>query len=134
MDLDFRNKTIDKYNQLKQKYYLEGDIYLCLSRVEGASYSTIDAMINNLLIVSTNVGIMENEVSKDSFVSIDWTNMDINLISNKINYIWENKEYYLNKSREEYFKLISWNKWEKKWNYAINELFKNLQKDYKILN
>ena len=63
MEIDFKNKTNEKYNEVKQEYYLNGDIFLCLSIVEGCSYSLLDAMLNNLLIVSTNVGIMENEVN-----------------------------------------------------------------------
>lgn len=128
MDIDFTNKTIDEYNMCKQKYYTDGDIYLCLSLVEGASYSTIDAMMNNLLIVSTNVGIMENEVSDKTFIKMDWNNLDIDIICKNIKFIWENRDKYNNKSREEYFKLISWNKWKEKWE-NITTQFNNLQID-----
>lgn len=131
MDLSFENKTIDKYNKLKQLYYLNGDIYLCLSKVEGASYSTIDAMLCNLLIVSTDVGIMENEVSKESFQIIEWNNLDIDLVCEKIKLIWKNKDKYNNKSREEYFKIISWEKWRNLWYKIVHDFsIKNLQKDH----
>jgi len=119
MELDFTDKTIEEYNKEKQNYYLTGDIYLCLSIVEGCSYSLLDAMLNNLLIVSTDVGIMENEVDKDSFVGLSWNKLDIENITEKLRYIWEKKEEYFNKSRKEYFKIISWNKWCDKWKEII---------------
>ena len=120
MEIDFKNKTIEKYNEVKQEYYLSGDIFLCLSIVEGCSYSLLDAMLNNLLIVSTNVGIMENEVNKETFVEIDWKNLNIEEISKKIIFIWENKKKYFNRSREEYFKIISWEKWRNNLENTIN--------------
>jgi|UniRef100_A0A6C0IXG1 hypothetical protein len=120
LELDFKNKTIEEYNKEKQDYYMSGDIYLCLSLVEGCSYSLLDAMLTNLLIVSTDVGIMENEVNKRTFVDLSWNNLDVNLICNKIKYIWENKKDYFNKSREEYFKITSWDRWKKEWNNVIN--------------
>jgi len=114
------NKTIEEYNKEKQDYYISGDIYLCLSLVEGCSYSLLDAMLTNLLIVSTDVGIMENEVNKITFVDLSWNNLDVNLICNKIKYIWENKKDYFNKSREAYFKITSWDKWKKEWINILN--------------
>ena len=104
---------------MKQQMYINADIYLCLSIVEGSSYSILDAMLNNLLIVSTDVGIMENEVNKDSFVNLKWNNLKTKVIAKKVKYIWKNKEKYFNKSREEYFKIISWEVWSKKWNNLI---------------
>ena len=121
--LNFKNKTIHEYNKLKQEYYLNGDIYLCLSIVEGCSYSLLDAMMNNLLIVSTNVGIMENEVNKDSFIELDWNNLNKIEIAKKIKKIWKKKEKYFNKSREEYFKIICWKDWKSKWNNIIESIF-----------
>ena len=115
LQLDFNNKTIEEYNKLKQQMYIDADIYLCLSIVEGSSYSVLDAMLNNLLIVSTDVGIMENEVNKKSFVSLSWKDRRIKNISKQIRYVWENKEKYFNKSREEYFKIISWERWSERW-------------------
>ena len=106
---------------MKQQMYIDADIYLCLSIVEGSSYSVLDAMLNNLLIVSTDVGIMENEVSKDSFVGLSWKDRGIENISKNIRYIWENKERYFNKSRKEYFRLINWEKWESEWKIIINQ-------------
>jgi len=119
LELNFENKSIEEYNKLKQQYYIKGDIYLCLSIVEGCSYSLLDAMMNNLLIVSTDVGIMENEVNKSSFVDLSWDNLDIEVIANKVKYIWKKRKEYFNKSREEYFKIISWKIWEEKWKQLI---------------
>ena len=85
LQIDFTDKTIEEYNKMKQKMYIEGDIYLCLSIVEGSSYSVLDAMLNNLLIVSTDVGIMENEVNKDSFVNLKWNNLKTKVIAKKLN-------------------------------------------------
>ena len=119
LQIDFTNKTIEEFNNMKQQMYIDADIYLCLSIVEGSSYSVLDAMLNNLLIVSTDVGIMENEVSKDSFVGLSWKDRGIENISKNIRYIWENKERYFNKSRQEYFRLINWEKWESEWKKLI---------------
>ena len=107
LQLDFENKSIEEYNMMKQQMYINADIYLCLSVVEGSSYSVLDAMLNNLLIVSTDVGIMENEVSEDSFVKVPWKDIGIKFVSKKIRYIWEKREQYFNKSHREYFKLTS---------------------------
>ena len=52
------------------------------------------------------------------------TNKTVNSLTN----LWENKDKYNNKSREEYFKLISWNKWKEKWK-NITTQFNNLQID-----
>ena len=120
LQLDFTNKSIEEYNELKQKYYINGDIYLCLSIVEGCSYSLLDAMLNNLLVVSTDVGIAENELNKDSYVNLSWNNLEPNIIAEKVRYIWENKENYFNKSREEYFRIISWKRWDNMWNKLLN--------------
>jgi hypothetical protein len=120
LQIDFTNKSIEEYNNMKQQMYIDADIYLCLSIVEGSSYSVLDAMLNNLLIVSTDVGIMENEVSKDSFIELSWKDRGIENISKNIRYIWENKERYFNKSREEYFRLINWEKWESEWKKLVN--------------
>ena len=121
MKLDFTNKTIEEYNVIKQEYYINGDIYLGLSIVEGCSYSLLDAMMNNLLIVSTDVGIMENEVDKNSYVNLSWDNLDVELIAKKIKYIWKHKGNYFNKSRREYFKIISWEKWKSNWEKIIQD-------------
>lgn len=126
LQIDFTNKTIEEYNKMKQQMYIEGDIYLCLSIVEGSSYSVLDAMLNNLLIVSTDVGIMENEVNKDSFVNLKWNNLKTKVIAKKVKYIWKNKEKYFNKSREEYFKIISWEVWSQKWNNLIKNQMESL--------
>lgn len=121
LELDFKDKTIEEYNSIKQEMYISSDIYLCLSVVEGSSYSVLDAMLNNLLIVSTDVGIMENEVSKDSFVGLSWKDLDVKTIASKIKFIWLNKEKYFNKSHKEYFKLINWEKWGREWKKLINQ-------------
>ena len=120
LKVDFKNKSIDEFNNIKQKMYIDSDIYLCLSIVEGSSYSVLDAMLNNLLIVSTDVGIMENEVDKNSFVSLSWKNLEVDYICKKIKYIWKKREKYFNKSREEYFKLTNFDKWKHQWNEVID--------------
>ena len=109
--------------------YIDADIYLCLSIVEGSSYSVLDAMLNNLLIVSTNVGIMENEIRKESFVELSWDNLDIDIISEKIRYIWNNKKRYQNKSREEYNRFISWDRWEKEWKNLVSKFYLQYQNE-----
>ena len=122
LKLDFQDKTIEMYNKMKQQYYIDADIYLGLSIVEGCSYSILDAMLNNLLIVSTNVGILENEVNKESFVELSWRDVidsNIDLIVEKLEYMWENRDIYFNRSRQEYFKMISWDKWTEKWENII---------------
>lgn len=125
LKIDFKNKSIEEYNKLKQEMYLEADIYLCLSIVEGSSYSVLDAMLNNLLIVSTDVGIMENEVDKNSFEMIPWKDIGIKNISKKIRNIWKDKENYFNKSRLEYFKLTNFHKWSNSWENLVNDVQHN---------
>lgn len=129
LKIDFSNKSIEEYNKLKQQMYIDADIYLCLSIVEGSSYSVLDAMLNNLLIVSTNVGIMENEIRKESFVELSWDNLDIDIISEKIRYIWNNKKRYQNKSREEYNRFISWDRWEKEWKNLVSKFYLQYQNE-----
>lgn len=126
LQIDFKNKSIEEFNQMKQKLYLEADIYLCLSIIEGSSYSVLDAMLNNLLIVSTDVGIMENEVNSNSFVKLSWENLDVEEICKKIRYIWENKDNFFNKSRLEYFKLTDFKKWKSQW----EDLIENSKNEY----
>lgn len=120
LKVDFNNKTIEEFNQIKQRKYIEADIYLCLSIVEGSSYSVLDAMLNNLLIVSTDVGIMENEVDKDSFVNLSWKNLEADKICKKLRYIWRHKEDYFNKSRIEYFKLTNFQRWKEEWQNLVS--------------
>ena len=65
---------------------------------------------------------MENEVNKESFVELSWRDVidsKIDLIVEKSEYIWENRDIYFNKSRQEYFKMISWDKWTEKWENII---------------
>jgi len=91
----FINESIDDFNHRKQKIYLDCDIFLQLSNSEGNSYATLDALINGLVIISTNVGSFYKDVQEDCFIKLDWKkcyNNDYCYIIDKIKQGWESKE------------------------------------------
>jgi len=53
---DFEFRPLKCTPETREKFYLDADIYLCLSLSEGAPYAVADAEACGLKIVSTNVG------------------------------------------------------------------------------
>lgn len=111
---------IDDYNKRKQDIYLNNDIYLCLSLSEGSSYAMLDALLSGLVIVSTDVGLAYKDIPEDCFVKLDWKKRDdINYVSSKLNYAWENKEQLSKKSREWFVNNCSFDLWKSKIRHLV---------------
>ena len=112
LDVKFEGDDFEDFNKRKQEIYCNADIYLALSSHEGNSYALLDAFLNNLLIVSTNVGWTYKDVNLSSFMKIPYNKMnDPKLVASKIVEIWNKKRFYINKSREEYLEKITIKSW-----------------------
>ena len=57
---------------LIQEIYIKAGIFLQIANSKGCAYSSLDAMICNLIPVCTNVGMFEFDVPKDAYFELDW--------------------------------------------------------------
>jgi len=114
---------ISDFNRRKQDIYLKNDIFLQLSLCEGNSYSTLDALLCGIPVVSSNVGLFYKDVPEDCFVKIDWKrNNDLEYVESKLKYAWENREKIGRKGREWYLKNCRFEDWKNQIRNIINEL------------
>lgn len=106
------NTGIINFNKKKQDIYLESDIFLQISLCEGNSYSTLDALLCGIPVVSTNVGLFFNDVPEDCFVKIEFERRnDIEYVKNRIDYAWENHIEIGRKGREWFLLNCNINDW-----------------------
>lgn len=119
------NNDIDDFNKRKQDIYLNSDIFLQLSSCEGNSYATIDAILNGLVLVASNVGLCYQDLPEDCFVKIDWhQNNDEEYVLKKLQYAWENKEILSKKCRKWFLENCEFKSWEYKMRQNINNFVK----------
>lgn len=57
-NLEFRKLNFPPDQEAREKFYLDADLYLCLSLSEGAPYAVADAEACSLRIVTTDVGFV----------------------------------------------------------------------------
>lgn len=69
---DFEFRQLKCTPETRQQFYLDGDIYLCLSLSEGAPYAVADAEACGMRIVSSNVGYCHEFGS----VGLSWMNWE----------------------------------------------------------
>jgi hypothetical protein len=116
--------TIERFNQEKQQMYLDSDIFLQLSVSEGNSYATLDAVMNGLVVVATDVGLFFKDVPDDCFVRLDWQRRgDINYIKERIEYGWNNRETLSKNIRAWYMKHSRFCDWKKKIKQMIKDVY-----------
>tara|TARA_B100001248_G_C27386794_1_gene460099 strand:- start:1599 stop:2648 length:1050 start_codon:yes stop_codon:yes gene_type:complete len=115
---------INEHNNEISNIYNNADIYLQLSVAEGFSYSCLDGFNHNLLICGTNVGLLYKDVPKNIFVKINWKKRDdIEYVAKKIEYLWNNKYKYKNKSKKWFDKKCNMKKWKRKTKKFIESSF-----------
>lgn len=125
-----KDENLINFNKKKQNIYLQSDIYLQISLSEGNSYATLDALLNGLVVVSTNVGLFYKDLPKDCFVELDWQNTDVNYINKKLEYAWENRHKLSKKAREWYIKNCKFVDWKNK----MIQIVDNFKNDSNLLN
>jgi hypothetical protein len=117
-------QNINEHNNELSTIYQNADIYLQLSVAEGNSYATLDGFNHNLLICSTNIGLLYKDAPLKTFVKINWKKRDdIDYVAKKIQYLWNNKEKYKNKSKKWFDKKCNMKKWKKKTKNFIESSF-----------
>lgn len=95
------NSSIEEHNMVKQRTYLNNDIFLQLSKCEGFSYSSLDALFCGIPVVATNTGVFYKDIPEDCFVKIEWEKVDdFNYIKTKLQYAWDNREELSKKGHE----------------------------------
>ena len=103
---------IVNFNTRKQNIYLNADIFLQLSLCEGNSYSTLDALLCGLPVVSSDVGLFYKDVPENCYVKIDWTrNNDAKYVQSKLNEAWERRDELRNNGRQWYLNNCGFVNW-----------------------
>lgn len=119
-----KNESIDSFNKKKQNIYLNSDIFLQISLCEGNSYASLDALMNGLIVVASDVGLFYKDVPENCFVKLNWKRKnDIEYINEKINYAWANRYELSKNAREWYLKNCRFADWEKKMKDIVNEFY-----------
>lgn len=115
------NGNIKDFNKRKQDIYLQSDVFLQLSLCEGNSYSTLDALLCGIPVVSSNVGLFYKDVPDDCFVKIEWErNNDIKYVKSKLEYALKHKETIGKKGRNWYLNNCNIKKWKTQMNKLVN--------------
>ena len=100
-----KDGSYEHYNERKQQFYLDRDIFLQLSLCEGNSYATLDAFLCGNVVVATNVGFTYKDVPKNCYVELDYTKInDLDYLMKKIQYAWEHREELSKNAREFYLR------------------------------
>ncbi len=106
-----QNGIVD-FNYRKQNIYLNSDIFLQLSLCEGNSYSTLDALLCGLPVVSSNVGLFYKDVPENCYVKIEWQrNNDVKYVESKLQEAWERRDELRKNGREWYIKNCGFVQW-----------------------
>lgn len=122
------NNDINDFNDRKQNIYLDCDIFLQISNIEGNSYASLDAIMNGLVLVASNVGLCYKDLPEDCFVKLDWKkNNDVDYVLGKLKYAWENRLELSKKCRKWYLENCKFNLWKTK---MINNVDRFYQKNY----
>jgi len=116
-----KHKNYENYNDEKQKFYLDRDIFLQLSLSEGNSYATLDAFVCGNVVIATDVGLTYNDVPEDCYVKLDHKKInDLEYLKKKIEYGWQHRDE-LSKNAIEYFNnLCSFKGWKKNITNIVN--------------
>jgi hypothetical protein len=118
------NESLLDFNSRKQQRYIDSDIFLQLSLHEGNSYSSLDALINGLVIVSTDTGLFYKDVPENCFVKIAWEKMnDADYIMEKIAYAWENKDVLSKNAINWYMTNYRFSEWESKMKKILSDFY-----------
>jgi glycosyltransferase involved in cell wall biosynthesis len=108
-----KEESLNNFNNRKQQRYIESDIFLQMSLHEGNSYSTLDALMNGLVIVCTDVGLFYKDVPEDCFVKIPWEKFnDVDYIIKKISHAWKNKDILSKNARNFYMSNFRFSNWK----------------------
>jgi glycosyltransferase involved in cell wall biosynthesis len=130
-DFDFRQlkispsgkseKEITDFNKKKQDIYLECDIFLQISSSEGNAFSSLDAMLCGMAVVSTDVGKFYGDVPEDCFVKMDWRRQDDpRYVKKCLEQAWSNREKLGEKAREWYMNTSKMEIFKQKWNEILS--------------
>lgn len=112
-------KGVVDFNYRKQNIYLNSDIFLQLSLCEGNSFSTLDALLCGIPVVSSNVGLFYKDVPENCYVKIEWErNNDAKYIESKLREAWERRDALRKNGRQWYLEncgFVQWCKTMKKY-------------------
>jgi len=109
----FIHKSFADYNNDKQLYYIQRDIFLQLSGHEGNSYATLDAFLCGNIVVATDVGLTYKDVPEDCYVKLDYTKVnDVNYVMDKINYAWNNRILLSHNARNYFMEHCNFTQWK----------------------
>jgi len=116
--------SIDTFNKDKQDIYINSDIFLQLSVSEGNSYATLDAVMNGLVVIATDVGLFFKDVPDDCFVKLDWRRCgDIPYIKERIEYGWNNREQLSKNIRKWYMGHCRMCDWKKQVKQIVKDMY-----------
>jgi hypothetical protein len=109
-DIEFRPLSFRQ--DQKEKFYLDADLYLCLSTSEGAAYAVADAEACGLPIVTTDVGWV-HEFS-DATV-IPWENRE------KADFVasWIRTKLKEGRVKPSFFEAWTFDRWAEAWKTAV---------------
>jgi hypothetical protein len=115
------HKSIADYNNDKQLYYMQRDIFLQLSGHEGNSYATLDAFLCGNVVVATDVGLTYKDVPEDCYVKLDYTKVnDVNYVIDKLNYAWNNRILLSRNARNYFMEHCNFTQWKNTMYNMIN--------------
>jgi len=117
-----KKDTLKTFNNRKQNIYLNSDMFLQISLCEGFSYSALDALMNGLVVISTDVGLFYKDLPENCFVKLDWTRTkDVKYIKDKINYAWLNRNELSLNARKWYMDNCRFKDWGIKMTNLLEE-------------
>ena len=129
LSIHLKDRDFVAFNRRKQDIYLESDIFLQLANSEGNAYATLDALMCGLVVVASNVGLFYNNVPEDCFVKLDWErNGDVEYVTEKLEYAWENRETISKKGREWYMENCRFRDWKLKMTSLLSDTKGYVQK------
>lgn len=114
-------RDIKHFNNQKQNIYLECDIFLQISTSEGNAFSSLDALLCGLVVVSSDVGKFHSDVPEDCFVKMDWRRQeDPKYVESCLRKAWTNREQLSRNGREWYMKTSRIELFKENWEKALS--------------
>lgn len=118
-EFTFNTLKCGKYDKLTG--YKDHNIYMCLSYHEGIGYAILDALACGLPVLSTTAGLFDGDYDPRCGEVIHWQDRhNVNLIKEKLLYIYENYQQYdpIGWVKD----TIPFSKWKQQWKEYIHNI------------